>query len=88
MNPQYHLHQITSDATDTGSLCMMPFGPSLKCFPHQIKHAVHSGNVCDACVDFYTSHREYFDNISPPWNEADEAMAFGDDLMQCEHGNA
>ncbi len=75
---QLHLRQIHSDGTDTGSLCGHS-GASLKCFPHQVKHAIHSGNICDMCQDFYASHKDYFANISPPWNEADEAMAFGGD---------
>lgn len=74
-----HVRQIASDGTDTGPLCLGK-GPSLKCFPYQVKHAVYSGaDICDDCRTFYETHRDHFDNISPPWNEADEAMAFGKD---------
>ncbi len=73
-----HIRQIHSDNTDTGTLCGN-IGVGIKCFPYQVKHAVHSGGICDICVDFYTSHKDYFDNISPPWDQYDEAMAFGGD---------
>lgn len=73
-----YLAQISSDGVNTGSLCGHD-GPSLKCFSYQVKHAVHSGGICDMCVDFYTSHRAYFDDMAPPWDQYDEAMAFGKD---------
>lgn len=75
-----HIRQVSSDGTDSGSLCGARGGRVLKCFPYQVKHAVYSGaDVCDECTRFYREHRDHFDNIAPPWNEDDERMAFGAD---------